>query len=276
MTKAPLSKRSSPRSLSSSVGTRTGRSSSTGTSTRSARVRSARRRPPPTRKAPLGTPLFILNLKAYPEALGERAERIGRELARQGRRAGVSVAIAPSAPDLGLLARTLDIPVLAQHADPAVAGARTGSIVVESLSAAGARGSLVNHSERPIPAADVGEVVRRLEALGLVPVVCAPTVREAGFLAEFRPAYLAVEPPELIGGDVSVSKARPQVISGAVEAVRRVSPTTRVLCGAGIHDRHDVRRALELGAAGILVASAVTRARVPARAIAELLQGFRA
>jgi triosephosphate isomerase (TIM) len=246
-----------------------------GTSTRSARARNARRPPPPTESAPLGTPLFILNLKAYPEALGPGAVRFGLELARQGRRAGVSVAIAPAAPDLALLARALPIPVLAQHVDPGDSGARTGSIVAESLHSAGARGSLLNHSERPLRLPLVAEAVRRLDQLGLVSVVCAPTVRAAGILAELGPAYLAVEPPELIGGDRSVSTAQPRVVSGTVSAVRASSSTTHVLCGAGIHDRHDVRAALDLGAEGILVASAVTRASDPARAITELLEGFR-
>jgi triosephosphate isomerase (TIM) len=71
-----------------------------------------------------------------------------------------------------------------------------------------------------------------------------------------------------------VSTARPSVVSGTVAAVRSVSPTTRVLCGAGIHDRRDVRRAIELGAEGILVASAVARAPDPGAAIDELISGF--
>jgi len=90
----------------------------------------------------------------------------------------------------------------------------------------------------------------------------------------FRPDYIAVEPPELIGGNRSVSTARPEVVSGTVEAVRRVSPSTLVLCGAGVHARGDVARALELGADGVLVASAVTRSGDPRVAIAELLAGF--
>lgn len=243
---------------------------------RSARARSGPRPRRPTPTAPLGTPLFILNLKAYPQALGEAAEAIGRELERQARSAGVPAALAPATPDIAYLSRRLSLPVLAQHADPVEAGARTGAIVPEAIAAAGARGSLLNHSERPLSDRAIDATVTRLRSLGLVPVVCAPSVRSARRLARFRPPYLAVEPPELIGGTVSVSTARPGVISGTVAAVHGVSPTTRVLCGAGIQDRQDVAKALALGAEGILVASAVTRASDPAAAIAELLAGFRA
>lgn len=245
-----------------------------GTSTRSVRGPSARRPRSPTDRAPLGAPLFVLNLKAYPGCVGPGALRLGRALARLSARAGVDAAIAPSAPDLSVLATRLPIPVLAQHADPFEAGARTGFVVPETLLDVGVRGSLVNHSEHRLDFDRVGETAEHLRSLGLVSVVCGKDVNDSRRLARFRPPYLAVEPPELIGGTRSVSKARPAVISGTVSAVRDVSPKSLVLCGAGVHDRDDVRRALELGSHGVLVSSAVARAKDPAGAITELLAGF--
>lgn len=147
-------------------------------------------------------------------------------------------------------------------------------MVPETLRAAKVRGSLVNHSEHPLRDEEVGWAVSRLKGLGLLAVVCAKDVEHARRLAAFRPPYLAVEPPELIGGKVSVATARPEVVRESVRAVRIVSPETVVLCGAGVQDRRDVRRALELGAEGVLVASAVARAPDPAAAIDELLTGF--
>jgi triosephosphate isomerase len=227
-----------------------------------------------TDEAALGTPVLVLNLKAYPNALGPGALRIGQLLQRQGRAAGVAVALAPSAPDLGRLARELTLPILAQHTDAEPAGARTGWMIAEAIAASGAQGSLVNHSEHPLELGQVTAVVHRLTSLGLTPIVCAPTVAAARRLAALKPPYLAVEPPELIGGDRSVSTARPEVIQRAVDSVRAIAPQTEVLCGAGVHDRNDVRRALELGSKGILVASAVTKAANPGAAIRELLRGY--
>ncbi len=177
-------------------------------------------------------------------------------------------------PDLARVAAAVSIPVVAQHVDPVDAGARTGFVPAEAIRASGAWGSLVNHSEHRLAGGRVKEAVRRLTAAGLVSVVCADSVESARRLARTRPAYLAIEPPELIGGDRAVSTARPEVVSGTVSAVRSVAPATRVLCGAGVHDRNDVARALELGASGVLVASAVARASDPAAAIEELLSGF--
>jgi triosephosphate isomerase len=245
-----------------------------GTSTPSAPGRSAPGRRLPTDGPPLGAPVLVLNLKAYANCLGDGAMAVGRLLVERSKARKVASALCPSAPDLGVLAAALPIPVLAQHVDGLDTGAHTGSTVPESLLASGVAGSLLNHSEHPIPDDEVARSVARLGSLGLVPLVCAKDVEDAQRLARTHPAYLAVEPPELIGGDRSVSAARPEVVRGTVEAVHAVSPETHVLCGAGVHDRNDVRIALELGAVGVLVASAVTRAADPREAIEELLAGF--
>jgi triosephosphate isomerase (TIM) len=245
----------------------------TATSTPSALDPNAPARPPINVEG-IGHPLFLLNLKTYSGHLGPGAERTARLLEELGRAAGVAVAVAPATPDLGRVAASVAIPVLAQHVDPIEGGAHTGFVPPETIRATGAWGSLVNHSEHPIPAVDVRDAVQRLSALGLVAVVCARNLAATRRLALARPSYLAIEPPELIGGDRAVSTAKPELVSGAVSAVRTVAPGTRVLCGAGVHDRRDVRRALELGSSGVLVASAVTRAADPRAAIEELLAGY--
>jgi len=64
------------------------------------------------------------------------------------------------------------------------------------------------------------------------------------------------------------------VVSGAVRAVRAVAPKAKVLCGAGVKRREDVRRALELGTEGVLLASGVTLARDPRAALEDLARGL--
>jgi len=89
-----------------------------------------------------------------------------------------------------------------------------------------------------------------------------------------RPDYIAIEPPELIGGEISVSKARPEVISDTVKLVKKANPDVGVLCGAGVQDGGDVRKAAELGSSGILVASAVVKSPEPGKVIEGLVKGF--
>jgi triosephosphate isomerase (TIM) len=224
--------------------------------------------------APLGRPLLLVNLKTYPNALGAGAERIARTLEELGRSAGVSVAVAPAAPDISRLTAATRVPVLAQHVDPLAPGPQTGFVPPEAIAAAGARGSLVNHSEHPLSPAETRETTSRLNRLGLIAVVCARDLAATRRLARTRSPYIAIEPPDLIGGDRSVSTARPEVVLGAVRAVAGIAPETSVLCGAGVNSRRDVAKALELGAQGVLVASAIARAASPRDAIAELLAGF--
>ncbi|MFB6077278.1 MAG: triose-phosphate isomerase, partial [Candidatus Nanohaloarchaea archaeon] len=85
----------------------------------------------------------------------------------------------------------------------------------------------------------------------------------------FDPDFVAFEPPELIGGDVSVASAKPELIEAAVE-----NAATTVLTGAGVKDSDDVETALDLGTDGVLVASGVVKADDPAAAMTDLVSGF--
>ena len=74
------------------------------------------------------------------------------------------------------------------------------------------------------------------------PVCRAADVEEAKALAKLNPTYIAVEPPELIGGDISVTTADPAIVSDTVAAVKSVQPKVRVLCGAGVKSGKTWRR----------------------------------
>jgi len=140
------------------------------------------------------------------------------------------------------------------------------------VKAAGAVGTLVNHSEHRLQQQEVSQLVVACRKLGLITCVCADTALNSGLLAAFGPDMVAVEPPELIGGDISVTEARPEVVSEAVAAVRRVDANIPVLCGAGVKSGKDVRKALELGAKGVLLASGVVKAKDPRKALEDLVR----
>ena len=105
-------------------------------------------------------------------------------------------------------------------------------------------------------------------------MVCANTVEDAKALAEFAPDYIAVEPPELIGGDISVTTADPSIVKDTVQAVKAVDPNVRVLCGAGVKNGKDVSAALSLGADGVLLASGVVKAQDPRAVLEDLVSGL--
>ncbi len=205
-------------------------------------------------------PILIINLKAYSESLGKKAVELSKIANKVARDLGVCIAVCPQFVDLRIVAENVDIPVLAQHADPIDPGAHTGHITLEAVKDAGAVGTLVNHSERRLRLDEIRVIVEKARKLGLVTVVCAATAEESAAVAVFNPTAVAVEPPELIGTGRAVSRERPEVITRSVNLVRKVAPEVPVLCGAGVESGDDVERAIELGAQGVLVASAIVKA----------------
>lgn len=224
---------------------------------------------------PMRLPTLVVNFKVYAEVLGKRGWDLAKKCARVAEDTGASIVIAPPLSDLAHVAKLVHIPVFGQHADAVEAAAHTGWVPPEALLEAGAAGTLLNHSERKIPLKNVQALLPRCKKLGLEVIVCADDLAEAERLARLGPDYIAIEPPELIGGDVSVTTARPEVVSRAVERIHAVDHQVGVLCGAGVKDRKDVRKALDLGTSGVLLASGVAKARDPEKALRDLVRGLR-
>ncbi len=221
--------------------------------------------------------VLAINFKAYPSAFGSKALEIAKAGDRVAReyRGVVKVVVAPPFTEIRRIVEEAEEAIVySQHVDPIEPGAHTGSIPVEAVKEAGARGSIVNHSEKRLKLSDIEAVVERLRRHGLEQLVCADTPRAAAAVAVFNPTYVAVEPPELIGTGIAVSRAKPEVVRNSVESVARVAPGVPVLVGAGIVSGEDARRSVELGAKGVLVASAVMKAPDPYAKIKELAAGL--
>jgi len=215
---------------------------------------------------------LLVNFKTYLEATGKRAVDLAKKIEFVGETSGVKVGIAPQFCDLAQVAASVDIPVFAQHLDPITAGANTGHILAESIKAAGADGTLLNHSERPLKLADIDRAVALTKQAGLISVVCAGTARIAAAVSLSEPDMVAIEPPELIGTGRAVSKENPEIVTDSVKKIRRVNQVVAILCGAGISTGEDVYAALKLGTTGILVASGVVKAPKPEEVMADFCE----
>jgi triosephosphate isomerase len=220
-------------------------------------------------------PFILVNLKTYEESLGPRAvvlASIARDVSNE---TGVCIAVAPQTVDLSPVINAVKIPVFAQHIDPIGYGRFTGHVLPEAIAEAGCVGTLINHSERRLPLETIEATVKRAKEVGLFQVVCVDSVETGRSVAHFSPDVIAIEPPELIGSGIPVSKARPEVISGSVEECRNINPDVNILCGAGITSGEDVTAALRLGSTGVLVASGVVKAADPRAKLLELAQAMR-
>ncbi|OPX66138.1 MAG: Triosephosphate isomerase [Methanoregulaceae archaeon PtaB.Bin056] len=219
----------------------------------------------------MGTPFILLNLKTYTEGTGQRAHHIAEAAQQVAEESGVEIGIAPSYMNIHPMSMHYSLPVYAQHVDAAAPGAHTGSVTVEGIRSAGATGSLVNHSERRLTLAEIDAAVTALRSAGLISVVCSNNVATSAAAAVLGPDYVAIEPPELIGGTVSVSQANPEIITGTVKAVQKVNPSVKILTGAGIHSGECVKVAVDLGTAGVLLASSVVKAKAPISVLRDLV-----
>jgi triosephosphate isomerase (TIM) len=211
-------------------------------------------------------PILIINLKTYPEGTGKQALKL---LKASQAVADNDVILAAQAVDLRMLTKKSKLQIFVQHVDAVEEGNRTGHITPQAAKDAGASGTLINHSEHRIPAEQINKTIELCKKYGLTTVVCAESPEEAETLAKFNPDYIAIEPPELIGGDISVSKAKPEVITNTVSKV-----PLKVLCGAGVKTKEDAKIAVKLGSKGLLVASGIVKAKQQKKAIKELLDGM--
>ena len=202
--------------------------------------------------------MFIINYKNYEEISGAKAAKLAAVAQKISKKYKVKIAIAPPHHLLGV---KYTGPILAQHTDNAKIGSTTGFVIPELLKASKISGSLINHSEHRISSQDIQALVERLRQLKMISVVCVQNVSEAARYAKTNPDYIAIEPPELIGSGKAVSTERPELITDAAKAVKKAKNNAKLLCGAGIVSGSDVKKAIELGSSGILVASGIIRAK---------------
>ena len=208
-------------------------------------------------------PRLIFNFKAYKEASGKRAVLFAKICSKISKKYRVKIGIAPQYQDIYLISKKFkNLVIFSQHIDPYPPGAFTGHVVAENLKGL-IDGSFLNHSEKPMELKDLKECIRILKKQKLISLVFVSTPFKARIIAKFSPHIIAIEPPELIGTGVSVSRAKPEVVAKTVEKVKRINSKVKVYCGAGISSAEDVRKAFELGAEGVAIASAFVKSKNP-------------
>lgn len=217
--------------------------------------------------------LIVINFKTYEESTGENALKLAKICDDVARETNARIIIVPQFADIYRISQDVEIPVYAQHIDNIEFGSNTGHILAESLKASGAKGSLINHSENRLKLADLEFCIRKLKSLEMVSIVCTNNVNTTKSASTLNPDYVAIEPPELIGTGISVSQAKPEIISGSVDAVKSVNPGVKVLCGAGITTGDDMKKAIELGTCGVLISSGVVKAKDQKKALMDLVEG---
>ncbi len=221
--------------------------------------------------------MLFINFKIYQQTFGQGAFDLAKICKKVADKTGVKIIPVVSALDLRAVKEICD-QVWLQHVDIYFQGKHTGYISPLAAAAAGADGTLLNHSEHKIPPGHIHQILatnRTIEQFNNFRFcLCFKTKGQAqNWLKTIdpKPDFVAYEPPELIGGDISVSQSQPEV----VERIKKLLPDHRLIIGAGIKTGEDVSKAVELGAEGVLVSSGVVTADNPEKALLDLANGFK-
>ncbi len=215
---------------------------------------------------------LIINFKNYEEVSADKAIKLAESARQVAEKLKIEIVVAPPQPVLALIAESIQIPVICQHVDNEKVGPSTGFVVPEIAKSYGAVGSLINHSEHRIDMSSIRSLVERMRKIGMASIVCAQEPHEVVEISTLHPDFIAIEPPELIGSGRAVSKENPAIITKSIQGA---GSRSRIICGAGITDKGDVAKAMELGSQGILVASGIVKANSWEKKITELASGMK-
>ena len=213
--------------------------------------------------------LIVVNFKTYQEAHGVAAEELA--VIMQDLETNARMVAVVSAFDLSsVVSAAPNLEVWTQHLDPINFGSNTGWLHPETAVLRGAKGTLINHAEHKV---SIEHIAMLLDSVpeDFTVCACAADIDEARALSALEPNYVAVEPPELIGGEISVTTADPEIVSGTAAAIREISDGVGILCGAGVKNGDDVSTAINLGTSGVLLASGVTKVNDPRSALNDLI-----
>jgi triosephosphate isomerase len=215
--------------------------------------------------------MILINFKIYKETFGEGAEKLAMICKKVMEKTGVKIIPVVSAFDVMRVKKIMESEVFIQNIDMVEDGAKTGWISAAQAIAAGADGTLLNHSEHKMKPGEIKSLLAKLPK-EFKSVVCIHTLGQAeGWAKNIKADFVAYEPSYLIGNsEKSVSSEEPEKIKEIVEIFKN----KLVLVGAGIHQKRDVQTALSLGAKGILLASDVVKSSDPEADLTEIALGF--
>ncbi len=206
-------------------------------------------------------PIIVINFKTYKQG------KSAIDLAKEIKKVDKNIIIGVQASDIYEIAKATKLRVYAQHVDYEEKGKATGFVLPEAVKKDGAVGSFLNHSEHKLSFNVLKKTIKRCKKVRLKTMVFASSLSEALKIERLKPDYLIYEPPELVGGKISVSKAKPEIIKKIKKKLKM-----KFLVGVGIHNKEDVKTALKLGASGIAVSSAVVNAKEPGEKLRELMR----
>ena len=221
----------------------------------------------------LTPPFFELGPKAY--AFGGQVLELALFADELSARYEVPIIMTPQYVDIRPIAKaTSNLLVFAQHIDPVRVGRGNGSVLPEAVKDAGAVGTMLNHSEKPVSPKVLRETIARADEVGLASMVCAGNLGEVESVARMRPNIIIAESPELIGAGSTAPEDRPDIV-GINRLVWAIDPGILMLHAAGISTGKDVYDIIAAGSQGSGSSSGIFKAEDPSTMLEQMIQAVR-
>jgi triosephosphate isomerase len=199
--------------------------------------------------------MIVINTKNY--KTGAALLKLAKEIEK----IDTHMILAVPATELTYLSKKTVLPIYAQHLDAAYSEKSTGFITPEDIKSSGAHGTLLNHSEHPLPFETLKKTIALCKKDKLTAIVCTSSLTELKKIAALEPPIIAFEEPALIGTGKSITSVKPKELAECAAYLKKRSSI--LLCGAGISSLEDVQVAYSLGCKGVLIASAIADAKNP-------------
>ncbi len=197
--------------------------------------------------------MIIINFKTYKQ--GKQVLELAKTIEKYNKKA--IIAVQPT--DIKNLAEKTNLQIYSQHTDGYEKGRNTGFIIPEAIKNAGAKGTLLNHSEHKITLNQIKQTIGLCKKFNLKVICCVNDLKEANKIKKLYPYGIAFEPSNLIATGKSITEYKELELKRFINLLMgsKIIP----ICGAGISSKKDIIKAKELGCKGILISSAITKGK---------------
>lgn len=222
-------------------------------------------------KPVIKAPFFEIGIKNYIYGDEVLAAALAAEAAAQKYDVDVLL-ITPYTEIRRVAEHTRRLIVLAPYMDVLRPGRGMADVLPEALQAAGARGVVLNHCERPMTLLNIQKTIERANELGLLTFACASSLQEARAIACLHPDIINPEPTEIIGTGVTSDQ---DFVRSSIQVIKEIAPDILVEQAAGITSGQQVYDLIVAGAEAAGAASGIFGAKDPLAKIDEMVHAVR-
>ena len=225
-------------------------------------------------KQKIRTPYFEIGTKNY--IYGDTVLEYARAADAAAEKYDIDVLFITPAVEIRRIAEhTKHLILLAPYMDTLRPGRGMADILPEALKAAGAKGVVVNHCEKPMTLPAIKATIDRAKEIDFLVFACADTIAEAKAIAQLHPDIINPEPTELIGG-TGGGVSDMGYVSEVIRAIKEIDPKIMVEQAAGITNGKQVYDFIMAGSEAAGAASGIMNAADPIAMIDEMIGAVRA